>query len=63
MKDIGDNSNVINSNELLPKQQNDEDQPIDNTLPNSIIIFANENEDLINKWISIMNYLINNQIK
>jgi hypothetical protein len=63
MRDIGDNNHAVDSNELLPRQESDEDQQVDNTLANSIIIFANENEDLINKWISIMNYLINNQIK
>lgn len=48
-----------NENENNNTKKPSEESLIANNTTESILIFVSENEDLINKWIAVINYLIN----
>ena len=60
MKKIGNLESINNNNNNKDqiKKSNDASS-IDDTTTDQLLIFANEKEDLINKWIAVFNYFIN----
>ena len=57
LESLNNNNNNYNNKDQL-KKTNDASS-MDNTITDQLLIFANEKEDLINKWIAVLNYFIN----